>query len=106
MNKTANIKKEEIIQVFELFLEKIKKEDFNFKLLENNDYYWDIVLKDELYNPYEEPKSGLSLGSLTDDWEHLKSILEEGEKQDTEVIWYDFRKLAMIIRMLELVHIQ
>lgn len=52
MNK--KISKENIIKALQFFIQYIEKNDFNWDVLGDIDYYWDIVDSEKLYNPYEE----------------------------------------------------
>jgi len=58
------------------------------------DLYWNIT-DEEIYSPYKDP-SGLTMGSLIEDWEFLQKIV----KDEREIINYDLYKLASIVRFL------
>lgn len=60
----------------------------------NNDYYWDILDDEELYNPYEEPKD-LTLGQLSFDLDAIQRLANSDD-----AIAYDLKRLASILRAL------
>jgi hypothetical protein len=57
-------------------------------------YYWNIP-QDLLYNVCEQP-NGLDIGSLSDDWEFISSLLDE----DTEPVAYQLTEVAPLLRYI------
>lgn len=59
------------------------------------DYYW-VISKEDLYDPYKEPKR-IYLGQLSDDFDLLKKILSRNELEPTAyaLIW-----LSSILRYI------
>ncbi len=56
------------------------------------DYYWEIS-KEEVYDPYKQPKD-LTMGQLSDDWSRLEAIL----KEESPPIGYALVWLSAILR--------
>jgi len=57
-----------------------------------NDYYWDIS-KEQLYNPYDEPRE-MSLGQLSDDINEICRLT----KPNAKAIPYDLKRIAEILK--------
>jgi hypothetical protein len=53
-----------------------QKELYGPTIETENDLYW-FIQHEELYNPIVSPKD-LTLGSLEDDWQHMESLMKEG----------------------------
>ena len=58
------------------------------------DYYWSIN-REELYDPYHNPKE-LTLGQLTDDLEEIKKIAN----RESEPVSHDLVKLSSVLAAL------
>ena len=94
MENNTPIKIGDLKILFEIFLSKLNSLDNNQSITPDKDLYWNI-LDEELYDPYKDPV-GLTMGSLTDDWEFLQKVMS-GER---DMIDYDLYKLAAILRCL------
>lgn len=94
MENNTTIKISDLKILLEVFLSKLNSLDSNQSITLDKDLYWNI-LDEELYDPYKDPV-GLTIGSLTDDWEFLQKVMT-GER---DMIDYDFYKLAAILRCL------
>ncbi|MDR6922868.1 hypothetical protein [Chryseobacterium sp. 2987] len=94
MENNTPIKIADLKILFEIFLSKLNSLDNNQSITPDKDLYWNI-LDEELYDPYKDPV-GLTMGSLTDDWEFLQKVMS-GER---DMIDYDLYKLAAILRCL------
>ncbi len=70
------------------YLEETGRSDFEI----SEDYYWSIE-KDEVYDPYKDPKA-LTMGQLSDDWDELSDIL----KEESPPIGYALVWLSAILR--------
>lgn len=86
---------DELQQIIHFLLSKLKEQKGNEIELEN-DFYWDIS-SDELYKPYDDPKS-ISLGQLSDD---LTEIYRLSKAKD-EAIPYDLKRIAEILKALSI----
>ena len=84
----------EVSEVVNLLLKELKENINKNEVEVDEDYYW-FVNKDELYNPYENPKN-LTLGQLSEDWDELKSVLRKEKK----LISYDLVKLSVLMRVI------
>lgn len=87
---------DELEKITLLLLSKLRESIGNSVEL-NNDFYWDISA-DELYNPYNEPKS-ITLGQLIDDLEEIIRL-----RKSDDAIPYDLKRLASILKALSLEH--
>lgn len=85
----------EIQEIVTLLLSKLKEQKGNEIKLEN-DFYWDI-LSDELYNPYDDPKT-ISLGQLSDDITEVDRLT----KSKDEATPYDLKRIAEILKALSI----
>lgn len=88
----TSIKREEIIGLLNLFIQKLKAdapEQFAF----NTDYYW-IISADEWGVDNENPKP--DVGSLVDDIKYLKRALEENAIYESN----HFERMAMLFRVI------
>jgi hypothetical protein len=59
-----------------------------------SDLYWDIP-EEALYNVIDQPES-LDVGRLTDDWEFVSALLQEG----AEPVAYQLTEVAPLLRRL------
>jgi hypothetical protein len=57
MNKNNEISKKKVIELMRHFIDVMENESFDFSVVDNIDYFWDIVEDEKLYNPYITPKS-------------------------------------------------
>ena len=73
---TVRIKVDELIKITNLLLQDLKERGHSQIDLKES-YYWDVV-KDERYNPQEDP-TNLTLGDLVHDWERMEQIIEDPE---------------------------
>ena len=87
------IKKQELIQIFEMLLEYLDKKNISSIMLEK-DYYWNIP-SDSWLEPYKEPEE-LDIGQLTDDWKYLLECLQK----KNEPIGFAFVWLSNILRYI------
>lgn len=88
-----NIKIDELEQVFLILINKaIKQGILEFKI--DTDYYWNIAEEDRENFKIENPK--LEVGSLIDDWESLKKVLN-GTNIPTTV---DIERLGNVISFI------
>lgn len=100
---SKKISKENIIKALQFFIQYIEKNDFNWDVLGDIDYYWDIVDSEKLYNPYEENiQDYISLWQISDDWDRLWKLIDNNSND--ELIFYDFKRLWSIIRILAYAH--
>lgn len=60
-----------------------------------NDYYWDINAQ-ELYNPYEYPKT-FTLGQLSDDLAEIDRLLKPDDP-----VPYDLKRVSNILKALSI----
>ena len=72
------------------YLEETGRSEFEI----SEDYYWSIE-KEEVYDPYKEPKD-LTMGQLSDDWNELSDIL----KGESPPIGYALVWLSAILRIV------
>lgn len=100
MENNKEISKENILKVLEFFTKKIEDTELDFNTISDIDYYWDIVENKKLYNPSITPNEDLSLWQISEDWEYLNDLIN-GKR---EFIWYDFKYLSVIIRLLDKVY--
>lgn len=91
-NMQVNI--EEIAEITSLLLSKLRESKSN-RIQLHNDFYWDIPAE-ELYNPYQEPKS-ITLGQLSDDLKEITRL-----KNQNDAIIYDLKRVASILLALSL----
>ncbi len=87
------VKIDELQKTVTLLLSNLKAQKGNEIELEN-DFYWDIS-SDELYEPYNGPKT-ISMGQLSND---LIEIDRLSEAED-EAIPYDLKRIAEILKAL------
>ncbi|TDQ81704.1 hypothetical protein [Sphingobacterium yanglingense] len=69
------------------------KENKGDEIQITNDYYWDIS-DEEVYNPYEEPRS-ITLGQLSDDLREIERLINSDD-----AIMYDLRRIAIILKAI------
>lgn len=89
---TINIK--EIEEITSILFSKLK-EKYGNNIEIQNDYFWDIV-NEELYNPYEEPKT-ITLGQLSQDYELIKRILNSDD-----AVAFDLKWLSNILKVISI----
>jgi hypothetical protein len=89
---TIHINIEELKQIFELLLERIKNDKIDFLDI-NADLYW-IITSDEWNNFQSSPNP--VVGSLLDDWNSLQEIL----KTQHIVTYLDYERFASILRII------
>jgi hypothetical protein len=70
-----------------------QKELYGPTIETENDLYW-FIQHEELYNPIVSPKD-LTLGSLEDDWQHMESLMKEGNDPCYMAVW-----AAMLLRVV------
>ena len=88
------IKVNELEKVLSILLTELKEHNGEEIEIDKEDYYWSIT-KDELYNPYEEPKK-LTIGQLSDDIEHVNKLAAN----NLPPVSYDFVKLSSIFQII------
>jgi len=81
----------ELEEALSLLLEALRKQEGEVIELPRLDPYWAIA-PEELYNPYETPRS-LTLGQLTDDLEEIGRIAN----RETPPVSLDFVKLSAVL---------
>jgi len=94
MENNTPIKIADLKILLEVFLSKLNSLDNSQSITLDKDLYWNI-LDEEFYDAYKDPV-GLTMGSLTDDWEFLQKVMS-GER---DMIDYDLYKLAAILKYL------
>jgi hypothetical protein len=87
------VKIEEVKAAFDSLMEHLKSNGHE-SIDIDVDYYWDI-LKEERYNPYEDPKN-FSMGQLSDDISELRRVLDG----DSEPVTYGLVWLASVLRAI------
>ena len=85
----------ELKKITYLLLSKLK-ESKGDEIELSNDFYWEIS-DEELYNPYEEPKS-ITLGQLSHDLIEIQRL----SKSDDDAIVYDLKRLSSIFKALSI----
>jgi hypothetical protein len=63
-------------------------------LVINDEYYWSIP-REDLYQPYQEPKQ-LTLGQLSFDWQDLEKVLNN----EIDPVGSNLVNLAVILRAI------
>lgn len=83
---------EQIKEITLLLLSKLQESKGN-EIELNSDYYWAFA-DEEIYNPYEDPKS-ITLGQLSDELDEIYRLLKSDD-----TIAYDLKRLSNIFRAL------
>ena len=89
---TIRITVDEIQQIFELLLQRIKDDKIEFVDIET-DFYW-LITSDEWSNFNSSPEA--VVGSLVDDWDSLQKVLES----KCIVTYLDYERFASILRVI------
>ena len=90
-----NVNIDEFKKIVSLLLSNLKESKGN-EIELTSDYYWNIP-KDQLYNPYDDPKE-MSLGQLSDDLNEIYRLSKSNEK----AIPYDLKRVAEILKALSI----
>ena len=88
-----DIKIDELKKIIDRLLDELRKRN-NLIKVSDEDYYW-FINDEELFSPYEEPKS-ITLGQLSDDWSELQALLNE----ERDCVSRDFVSLCSILRVI------
>lgn len=88
------IKVNELEKVLKILISELKEHNGEEIEIDKEDFYWSIT-KDELYNPYEEPKK-LTMGQLSDDFEHINKLATK----KLPPVSNDFVKLSSIFQII------
>ncbi|HBC30007.1 MAG: hypothetical protein WC142_04010 [Bacteroidales bacterium] len=88
------IRVDDLQKIADTLFSKLKK-NVGLEIDISKDYYWNIS-DDELYNPYQEPKT-LTIGQLSDDITELQRLLEKDE-----TISYDIKRFAEVLKAISL----
>ncbi len=84
----------ELEKAFTLLITELREHNGDEIEIDKEDFYWSIT-GNELYNPYEEPKS-LTMGQLSDDLEHINKIATA----TLPPVSYDFVKMSSIFQLI------
>jgi len=89
------IKTKDLLYIIDILKREISNHFGDVVEIETEDFYWEILSSDELYDPTSCPKE-LGLGQLSDDWSELLRLRDVNEIP----ISYDLKRLAVILKLI------
>ncbi|MEL6152469.1 MAG: hypothetical protein AAFQ78_00375 [Bacteroidota bacterium] len=89
------IKKNDLLDIIDILKDQVSSNFDDTIEIDSEDFYWQILSPNELYDPTHYPKE-LGLGQISDDWEELSRL----QNEDEIPISYDLKRLAVILEIV------